>query len=83
MEVLQWIVNVTGITGVTGLLMICCLLKRDNRALAAEVRSLRQRQGKTNAAIEQTPQGVGNADIRQYVARRMESWSALSGPAPR
>jgi hypothetical protein len=95
MNVLQLILNVIGITGVTSLSLICCLVKRDNRALATEVRLLREQQRQDSPMVADPRSAMiaeaGSAgsvrppanddDISQYVAQRARRWAALSVPA--
>lgn len=87
MEILQLILNVIGITGVTSLALICYLLKRDNRALATEVCFLREQQRRDAPIIAEPGSArsvrppLDDDDISQYVAQRARRWAGLFVPA--
>ena len=87
MDVLQLLLNVIGITGVTSLSLICYLVKRDNLALATEVRLLRERQGgdatiaAQSSSVRPVKPPAKDEDISRYVAQRSRRWAALSVPA--
>ncbi|HXP84733.1 MAG TPA: hypothetical protein VN841_08445 [Bryobacteraceae bacterium] len=89
---LQLILNVLMITGLTSLALICRLLRRDNQRLTAELHrrpersriplKVSTRKAAPNAGVPLHSVATPNTpsmlqhDIRQYVAQRMQSWSA-------
>jgi hypothetical protein len=79
---LQLIFNVIAITAVTSLALICSLLKRDKDHLATEL-NRRRIQRATAPAMQPARAPSASAapvaaamdqDIRQFVARRAQSW---------
>jgi hypothetical protein len=76
---LQVIFNVFAISSLTGLAILCALLKRDNDKLAVELRDRMSNGPKPAPKHDQAiaPHEVlaaSDENIRQYVSRRSQNW---------
>jgi hypothetical protein len=81
---LQFMFNVIAITATASLALTCILLKRDMNKLVSQL-DLRRIQNRHRPGVSTTvaPDALAimQQDIRQYVARRVQSWNA--GPRTR
>jgi len=89
---IELVFNLIAITAITSLALFCILLKRDKDKLIAELilwrNELRTRSSLRSLKVESqrdespppSPDAdpAGHQDIRQYVARRVQSWISRS-----
>jgi len=88
-QALQWLLNVVIITGFTSLVVLCYVLKQDNKKLTLELAEgqVRDERTKITMARSTLPESAeqdtdpkassaAHQDIRHFVAQRSRHWSA-------